>query len=43
MTVADWLTDHTLTGTHPAGCLSQRVLPLTCPLLAPVPEEHHPV
>ncbi|MFD4994759.1 hypothetical protein [Streptomyces buecherae] len=32
LTQADWLTDATLTGTHLAGQLSERVLPLTCPL-----------
>ncbi|MFD7685641.1 hypothetical protein [Streptomyces sp. NPDC059781] len=33
LTTADWLTDPTLTDTHLTGRLTERVLPLTCPLL----------
>ncbi|MFF3957153.1 hypothetical protein ACFYY1_28620 [Streptomyces sp. NPDC001890] len=33
LTRADWLTEATLTDTHFTGRLSERVLPLTCPLL----------
>lgn len=33
LTAADWLTDTTLTDTHLTGRLTERVLPLTCPLL----------
>ncbi|MFE4861182.1 hypothetical protein [Streptomyces sp. NPDC056670] len=40
LTAADWLTDHTLTDTRLTGRLSKRVLPLTCPLPARIPEEH---
>ncbi|MFG3499300.1 hypothetical protein [Streptomyces sp. NPDC047928] len=32
LTAADWLTDAALTDTHLAGQLTERVLPLTCPL-----------
>jgi hypothetical protein len=32
LTTADWLTDATLTDTHLTGQLTERVLPLTCPL-----------
>ncbi|MFC8273810.1 hypothetical protein ACFUJR_15055 [Streptomyces sp. NPDC057271] len=32
LTAADWLTDAVLTGTHLTGQVSERVLPLTCPL-----------
>ena len=32
LTQADWLTDAALTDTHLAGQLTERVLPLTCPL-----------
>ncbi|WP_324289002.1 hypothetical protein [Streptomyces sp. CoH17] len=34
LTQADWLTDAALTDTHLTGQLTERVLPLTCPLLA---------
>ncbi|GAB1339808.1 hypothetical protein ACE1SV_63980 [Streptomyces sp. E-15] len=34
LTQADWLTDATLTDTHLTGQLTERVLPLTCPLWA---------
>ncbi|MEU2914897.1 hypothetical protein ACFYM3_02685 [Streptomyces massasporeus] len=33
LTAADWLTDAALTDTHLTGRLTERVLPLTCPLL----------
>ncbi|MGC0372592.1 hypothetical protein [Streptomyces sp. SAI-229] len=33
LTAADWLTGATLTDTHLTGRLTERVLPLTCPLL----------
>jgi hypothetical protein len=33
LTAADWLTDTTLTDTHLTGRLTERVLPLTCPLV----------
>ncbi|MFC8391522.1 hypothetical protein [Streptomyces sp. NPDC057238] len=33
LTAADWLTDTTLTDTRLTGRLTERVLPLTCPLL----------
>ena len=33
LTAADWLTDPTLTDTHLTGHLTERVLPLSCPLL----------
>jgi hypothetical protein len=32
LTQADWLTDVVLTDTHLTGQLTERVLPLTCPL-----------
>ncbi len=32
LTAADWLTDTTLTDTHLTGRLTERLLPLTCPL-----------
>ncbi|MFF3159510.1 hypothetical protein [Streptomyces sp. NPDC057910] len=35
LTAADWLTDSTLTDTRLTGRLSERILPLTCPLPAP--------
>ncbi|MFD9534700.1 hypothetical protein [Streptomyces sp. NPDC060010] len=38
LTAADWLTDATLTDTQLTGQLTERVLPLTCPLPAPAPE-----
>ncbi|MDX3538663.1 hypothetical protein PV721_30840, partial [Streptomyces sp. MB09-01] len=34
LTAADWLTDAALTDTHLTGQLTERVLPLTCPLPA---------
>ncbi|WP_030791372.1 hypothetical protein [Streptomyces sp. NRRL S-920] len=34
LTAADWLIDAALTGTHLTGQLTERVLPLTCPLRA---------
>ncbi|MFF9200927.1 hypothetical protein ACF1AE_03700 [Streptomyces sp. NPDC014986] len=34
LTAADWLTDTAPTDTHLTGRLTERVLPLTCPLLA---------
>ncbi|MFF7183483.1 hypothetical protein [Streptomyces sp. NPDC008121] len=34
LTAADWLTDAALTNTHLTGRLTERVLPLTCPLRA---------
>ncbi|WP_324612347.1 hypothetical protein [Streptomyces sp. AS58] len=34
LTAADWLTDAALTGSHLTGQLTERVLPLTCPLQA---------
>ncbi|MFB7209432.1 hypothetical protein [Streptomyces sp. NPDC056255] len=34
LTAADWLTEAALTDTHFTGRLSERVLPLTCPLLS---------
>ncbi|MFJ3176559.1 hypothetical protein ACIPJK_38175 [Streptomyces roseus] len=36
LTAADWLTDAALTDTHLTGQLTERVLPLTCPLPTPV-------
>ncbi|MFI2425374.1 hypothetical protein ACH5A7_14925 [Streptomyces sp. NPDC018955] len=33
LTAADWLTDTILTDTHLTGRLTERVLPLTCPLI----------
>lgn len=35
LTAADWLTEAALTGTHLTGQLTERVLPLTCPLPEP--------
>ncbi|MEU8434734.1 hypothetical protein AB0F18_17795 [Streptomyces sp. NPDC029216] len=35
LTAADWLTDAALTDTHLTGQLTERVLPLTCPLPPP--------
>ncbi|MFJ3880784.1 hypothetical protein ACIPW5_25420 [Streptomyces sp. NPDC090077] len=37
LTAADWLTDAALTYTHLTGQLTERVLPLSCPLSAPPP------
>ncbi|MFE0606630.1 hypothetical protein ACFW2T_32370 [Streptomyces sp. NPDC058892] len=36
LAAADWLTDAALTDTHLIGQLTERVLPLTCPLPTPV-------
>ncbi|MEU9032593.1 hypothetical protein AB0D46_34835 [Streptomyces sp. NPDC048383] len=38
LTTADWLTEAALTDTRLTGQLTERVLPLTCPLPAPSPE-----
>ncbi|MEU8762695.1 hypothetical protein [Streptomyces sp. NPDC048659] len=35
LTEADWLTNAALTDTHLTGQVSERILPLTCPLLPP--------
>lgn len=37
LTAADWLTDPALTDTHLTATLTERVLPLTCPLAEPRP------
>ncbi|MGW7315504.1 hypothetical protein [Streptomyces sp. NPDC054854] len=38
LTTGDWLTEAALTDTHLTGQLTERVLPLTCPLPVPAPE-----